>query len=47
MASWSLISGSNPVKRLASMVFPVPGGPKNNKLCCPAAAIIKARLACC
>lgn len=31
---------------LASRVFPLPGGPFNNRLCRPAAAIINARLAC-
>ena len=29
----------------ASMVLPVPGGPDNSKLCCPATAMINARLA--
>lgn len=33
-------------KRLASIVLPVPGGQKS-RLCCPAAAMVKARLACC
>ena len=28
MASKSVISGSNAVRRLANMVLPVPGGPK-------------------
>ena len=47
MASKSVISGSNAVRRLANMVLPVPGGPKKSRLCWPAAAIVRARLACC
>ena len=47
IASSSDISGKRSAKRLASIVLPVPGGPRKSRLCCPAAAIVKARLACC
>ena len=37
--------GSNPGRRCASMLLPVPGGPTSTMLCPPAAATISARLA--
>lgn len=47
IASLSVNGGSSPGNRLASMVFPVPGGPISNKLWPSAAAISSARRACC
>ncbi len=41
-----LISGRIEVRRLASIVFPEPGGPIIRMLCPPAAAISRARLTC-
>ena len=44
--SASLIGGMMPGRRRASILLPVPGGPTNNRLCPPAAAISSARFAC-
>ena len=44
-ASASLIGGSRPAKRCASIDLPVPGGPINSSECPPAAAISSARFA--
>jgi hypothetical protein len=47
MASSSDIGGKMVGIRLASIVFPAPGGPMNKMLCPPAQATSKARCAAC
>jgi hypothetical protein len=45
IASARLSGGRIEVRRRASIVLPVPGGPESRRLCAPAAAIVSARMA--